>query len=261
MIVLSYPVFVSCAPNGLLWYRVLKARYGEVEGRLTDGGGGGSVWWRTLCRVREGVGEGVGGWFDDNVRRIVGEGRDTLFWHDTWVGDTSLKLKFPRLFDLYVNKESTMEEMARLGWEVGGRGGSGDVVCWRGRRKVWRSALLCYTILFCRLQFMILGGGYLILFMVIRFEEHTILLLLQGQLLIVIWLMMFGIGVFPQRSPCLCSDSFVIDCLLKIIWQDGGAFQHLTRHVRLFVVIWKHQSICFWIVLRLVLFGLLCYIG
>lgn len=57
------------------------------------------------------------------------------------MGDTSLKLKLPRLFDLFVNKESTVEEMATLGWEVGGRGGSGDVVCWHGRRKVWRGAL------------------------------------------------------------------------------------------------------------------------
>ena len=78
------------------------------------------------------MGEGVGRWFEDNVRRVVGDGRDTLFWHDTWVGDTSLKLKFPRLFDLSVNKESTVEEMTRLGWEVGGMGWE-----WRRRLLVW----------------------------------------------------------------------------------------------------------------------------
>jgi hypothetical protein len=48
------------------------------------------------------------------------------------VGDTSLKLKFPHLFDLSVNKESTVEEMARLGWEIGGREWE-----WRRRLLTW----------------------------------------------------------------------------------------------------------------------------
>jgi len=34
--------------------------------------------------------------------------------------NVALRLKFPRLFDLAVNKERTVEEMMRLGWEVGG---------------------------------------------------------------------------------------------------------------------------------------------
>jgi len=29
--------------------------------------------------IREGVGLGVGSWFDDNVRRVVGEGGTTYF--------------------------------------------------------------------------------------------------------------------------------------------------------------------------------------
>jgi len=70
--------------------------------------------------VREGVGEGVGRWFDDNVRRKVGDGRNTLFWYDTWVGDTPLRLKFPRLFELAVEKESKVGDMRRLGWDSNG---------------------------------------------------------------------------------------------------------------------------------------------
>jgi len=31
-----------------------------------------------LCRLREGLGEGVGNWFEDNIRRVVGDGRDTF---------------------------------------------------------------------------------------------------------------------------------------------------------------------------------------
>jgi len=102
-------------------YRVLKARYWEVGGRLREGGQNDSLWWRSVCRVRGGESEGVGRWFDDNVRRLVGDGRTTLFWFDYWVGGIPSRIKFPRLFDLAINKECTVEEMARLGWEVEGR--------------------------------------------------------------------------------------------------------------------------------------------
>ena len=64
-----------------LWYRVLKARYGEEGWRLLEGGGDSSVWWRTLC----GQGLGVGSWFEDNVCRVVGGGSTTYFWLDNWV--------------------------------------------------------------------------------------------------------------------------------------------------------------------------------
>jgi len=114
-----------------LWYRVLKARYGEVGGRLQEGGRNTSSWWRMLARVREGVGEGVGRWFDDNTRRVIGDGRDTLFWYDTWVGELPLRVRYPRLFDLAVLKECMVEEMSRLGW--GER-----------RARVWRRRLLAW---------------------------------------------------------------------------------------------------------------------
>jgi len=71
-------------------------------------------------------------WFEENIRRVVGDGREILFWHDTWVGDISFKLKFSRLFDLSMYKESTVDEMARLGWNVGGRAWE-----WRRRLLAW----------------------------------------------------------------------------------------------------------------------------
>ncbi|KEH24986.1 hypothetical protein MTR_6g011520 [Medicago truncatula] len=86
-----------------LWYRVLKARYGK--GGLSEGDRHASVWWKSICRVRDGVSEGVGRWFDENIRRVAGDGRDTLFWYDNWIGDILLWVKYPRLFDLAVDKE------------------------------------------------------------------------------------------------------------------------------------------------------------
>jgi len=79
------------------------------------------------------VSEGVESWFDRNVRRMVGDGRTTLFWFDHWVGEMPLRIKFSRLFDLAINKECMVEEMASLGWEVEGRAWE-----WRRRLLAWR---------------------------------------------------------------------------------------------------------------------------
>jgi len=115
-----------------LWYRVLKARYGEVEGRIKEGGRYDSRWWRSICKVREGSGMVVGGWFDNNIRRVVGNGRETLFWTDNWLGGVPLKLHFSRLYELVVHKECSVEEMMRERWERG------------GGRWVWRRRLLAW---------------------------------------------------------------------------------------------------------------------
>jgi len=60
------------------------------------------------------------GFIPSNIRRVVGEGHDTLFWFDHWVGESLLRFKFPRLFDLALNKECKVEEMEREGWGEGG---------------------------------------------------------------------------------------------------------------------------------------------
>lgn len=46
---------------------------------------------------------GVGSWFDDNLRRKVGDGVSTLFWTDNWVDGVPLCNVFSRLFDLSEN--------------------------------------------------------------------------------------------------------------------------------------------------------------
>jgi len=97
-------------------------------GRLKEGDRHRSAWWRSLCRIREGVGEGVG----SNVRRVVGNGSSTYFWHDIWAGEIPLKIKFPRLFELFVEKESSVEKMRRVfGLED-------------GRERMWRRRLLAW---------------------------------------------------------------------------------------------------------------------
>jgi len=51
----------------------------SVWGRLKEGGSHCSTWWRAMCRIQEGLKEGVGRWFDNNIRRVVGNDKDTLF--------------------------------------------------------------------------------------------------------------------------------------------------------------------------------------
>jgi len=108
-----------------LWYRVLKARYGEEGGHLREGGSESSIWWRTVVGIREGVGLGVRSWFDDNVRQVVGGGGTTYFWTDNWVGGVPLRVRFPRLFALAENKWVMVEEVARGGLHVGAVPGCG----------------------------------------------------------------------------------------------------------------------------------------
>ena len=64
----------------------------------------------------------VARWFDNNIRRVVEDGRKTFFWTDNWLGGVPLNLQFSRLYELSFNKDCLLEEMACLGWEVGGSG-------------------------------------------------------------------------------------------------------------------------------------------
>jgi len=82
--------------------------------------------------VRDGNGAAVAGWFDKNIRRVIGNGSKTFFWTDNWLGGVPLYLQFSRLYELSIKKECLMEEMARGGWEVGGNGW-----LWRRRLLAW----------------------------------------------------------------------------------------------------------------------------
>jgi len=99
----------------LVWYRVLVARYGEVGGRLEVGGQSCSAWWMEVARVRDGGGGVVGDWFGECVSKKVGDGSDTLFWYDKWLGSIPLYVRYRQLFDLYENKSITVANLFSLG--------------------------------------------------------------------------------------------------------------------------------------------------
>ncbi|GAU11399.1 hypothetical protein TSUD_343900 [Trifolium subterraneum] len=127
-----------------LWFRVLAARYGIERGRLCVGGLRGSSWWRDVARIRDGGGEGEGGWFGGHISRKVGDGSDTFFWTDPWLDGTPLSERFGRLFDLAVNKSVSVADMFRSGWGVGG-----EAWVWRRLLRAWEEEMLgeCQTLL------------------------------------------------------------------------------------------------------------------
>ena len=119
-----------------LWYIVLMARYGEVGDRIEDGGRLTSVWWRNLVSISEGVGLGVGNWFDDNLQCCVSNRVSTLFWWDPWLEGDVVIHRFGRLYDLSENKMVTVADMSNLGWSVHGDGGK-----WQRHLLAWEEVV------------------------------------------------------------------------------------------------------------------------
>jgi hypothetical protein len=58
-----------------LWYKILKWKYGEVEGKIKVGGRSTSMWLRDIGRV-EAVGVGNNyNWFEEHTSRLSDEQR------------------------------------------------------------------------------------------------------------------------------------------------------------------------------------------
>lgn len=47
----------------------------------------------------------------DDIRKRVGDGMDTLSWHDHWIGKVPLKRRFPILFSLAINKQAKVRKL------------------------------------------------------------------------------------------------------------------------------------------------------
>ncbi|GAU48513.1 hypothetical protein TSUD_244330 [Trifolium subterraneum] len=69
------------------------AKYGEVAGRLAVGGRSGSTWWREVLRIRDGEGTVEEEWFAESIERRVGNGVNTFFWTDLWLGGVPLNVR------------------------------------------------------------------------------------------------------------------------------------------------------------------------
>jgi len=99
--------------NGL-WKQVLESKYGSWKNlndpitlRFA------SRWWKDIHKVCGSTTRGL--WFDNSVQWVVGEGKIVKFWEDKWVGEETLKARFPRLYLISECKDRVIGEVDH--WE------------------------------------------------------------------------------------------------------------------------------------------------
>ncbi|GKA49396.1 RNA-directed DNA polymerase, eukaryota [Tanacetum coccineum] len=91
--------FVS--QDGSLWFRVIRALYGSSIGSHPTHM---SSNWCSIVRELHLL-KDKGFDFRSHCKKRVGNGNDTRFWLDRWIGDKPLSVNFPRLFALELNKD------------------------------------------------------------------------------------------------------------------------------------------------------------
>jgi len=121
-----------------------------------------------------------------------------------------------------------------------GDGGGG---CWLGRRKVWGSILLCWLTLLCRIIYRILGGGFLILTMVIRFVGRIVISQLMMNRCLMVFITTSGISWFPPKCLSLLGDYCKIEFQQDQIWCLDMLFNLLIICASVGTVTWRRQII------------------
>jgi hypothetical protein len=56
--------------------------------------------------------------FQQFAKRVMNDGRKTLFWEDGWVNNIPLATQFPRLYNLAFRKPLTVYTVKQEGWGV-----------------------------------------------------------------------------------------------------------------------------------------------
>ncbi|GKC95436.1 RNA-directed DNA polymerase, eukaryota [Tanacetum coccineum] len=93
-----------------LWRQVICAIYGtSVETHRTHYS---SNWCSILREVHKLKGKGFDFW--SHVKKRIGNGADTRFWSDQWLGDSPLCVKYPRLFALEMIKHASVHRNSTL---------------------------------------------------------------------------------------------------------------------------------------------------
>jgi len=90
-----------CNEINSLWVKVLSSKYGETNGRVNRNGRHCSTWWRDLQIIDRGVWGIKTGWFAEKLSRKIGNGEETLFWLDPWLGGRTMKNKCPGVIAIF----------------------------------------------------------------------------------------------------------------------------------------------------------------
>nr|GEX60280.1 RNA-directed DNA polymerase, eukaryota [Tanacetum cinerariifolium] len=90
--------------DGSLWYRVIQALYcASFELHPVNQS---SIWCSILREMQALISKGFD--FVSHCKKRVRDGHNTRFWYDSWVFNQPLRVRFPRLFGLETDKESTV---------------------------------------------------------------------------------------------------------------------------------------------------------
>ncbi|GKB95115.1 RNA-directed DNA polymerase, eukaryota, partial [Tanacetum coccineum] len=87
--------------DNTLWFRFISAMHGshiQASSSVTS-----SIWGSIVREVDVLKFQGVD--LISHCKRRIGNGMNTSFWNNVWIGDVKLRLHFPRVFALETNKE------------------------------------------------------------------------------------------------------------------------------------------------------------
>ncbi|MCH82343.1 LINE-1 reverse transcriptase like, partial [Trifolium medium] len=101
------------ASDSEVWKDVILSKYGMASigiGNLCDYEASrlDSEWWTDICSLDK-----ESRCFADAVEKKVGDGNITRFWTDIWLGNQSLRQRFPRMYGISTQKENTIKNMGR----------------------------------------------------------------------------------------------------------------------------------------------------
>jgi hypothetical protein len=75
------------------------------------------VWWRDIVSIWYGGGSVLGNWFPDNLCLHVGNGANTFFWLDRWLGMSLFAFGFAGC-TIYSMINCVQRQMFAWGWDV-----------------------------------------------------------------------------------------------------------------------------------------------
>ncbi|GJX27560.1 RNA-directed DNA polymerase, eukaryota, reverse transcriptase zinc-binding domain protein [Tanacetum coccineum] len=105
------------APDAL-WVKIIKSLFGHDGGLLVYKytGNSNSIWVNILKASKELESKNVG--LDALVKKQIGDGMDTKFWEDLWIGECTLKEKFPRNFRLDTKMNALVKDQINLSLDL-----------------------------------------------------------------------------------------------------------------------------------------------
>jgi hypothetical protein len=84
------------AEHNNLWFKLLRAKYMNVDNIFARNSQGGSQFWRSLNKIKH--------LFKLGAKFLPGSGERIFFWTDWWHGEGPLAIRYPRLFDICSSK-------------------------------------------------------------------------------------------------------------------------------------------------------------